>query len=58
MSRRNGEVIGKMDISNQTLMRFGVVVILIFIAWMAFMIIRKLKGDVINKEDVYEYFRK
>jgi len=58
MSRRNGEVIGKMDISNQTLMRFGVVVILIFIAWIVFMIIRKLKGDVINKEDVYEYLRK
>lgn len=47
-----------MDISNKTLIRIGVMVILIFTAWMIFMIIRKLKGDVIKREDIYEYLKK
>lgn len=47
-----------MDLENQTLIRIGTVIVLLFIVWMIIMIIRRLRGDVTNKEDIYEYFRR
>lgn len=47
-----------MNVENQSLIRFGVIVVLLFIAWMIFTIIRRLKGDVTSKEDLYEYLRR
>ena len=47
-----------MDVSNQTLIRIGVIIVLLFTAWIIFMIYRRLKGDIIKKEDIYEYLRR
>ncbi len=47
-----------MNIQNESLIRFGVFVIILFIVWMVISIIRKLRGDAITREDIYGYLKR
>lgn len=49
-----------MKVSNDSLIRFGVVVVVFFMIGFTVWVILKLRGDAdkITKENVYEYLRK
>ncbi len=46
-----------MEMSNQSLIKFGVFVVVLFIIGFIIRIIMKLRGDAIKKEDIYEIFK-